>query len=302
MAFQLKANEPVSAGITRNVRQQFEKVLKSVGGKRKRPDNETVFEARKCFKRVRAALRLVREELGDDLYHEENLCFRDAARPLTEVRDAHVLVETAEKLRQQFPDAIEAGAFAKIHEALLKNQQGVSRRVLEQAKAFAQVEQIAARALGRLPDWRLQRDGWPAVETGLRHVYRTGHRALAAAGENASVENLHELRKQAKYLWHQLQLLEAALPDNEKALVDQAHQLSTLLGEDHDLAVFRETLAADPLIYGGHRVLKSVFAAVDRRRQELERKALALGREIYKDAPRVFVSRMEGPVSCEVVK
>jgi len=306
MSFELKANEPVNRGIPRNVKNQIEKVLKQLGTKGDPPqkhglENEVVHEVRKCFKRVRAALRLVREELGDELYHEENWRFRDAARPLTEVRDAHILVETAEKLKKQHPEAIEPVAFAKIHKALLENQHGVIHRVLEQDKAFDAVKEFSVRALGRLPEWRLQRDGWTAVETGLRHVYRTGRRAFALASEDASVENLHELRKQAKYLWHQLQLLEAVLPDKEKPLIDQTHTLSTLLGEDHDLAVFRETLAADPLSYGGHRVLKGVFDAVDRRRHELEREAFALAGDVYKDAPKSFIARMEPSMVREAV-
>jgi len=244
----------------------------------------------------------VREDLGDDLYHEENFCFRDAARPLTEVRDAEVLAETADKLTQQFPGAIEPGAFAKIHDALLANRQEVTRRVLEEGRAFAMVEEVAARALARLPDWRIERDGWAAVESGLRRVYRAGHRALALAAEDPSVANLHEWRKQAKYLWHQLQLLDAAWMASDKELVDQTHKLSTLLGEDHDLAVLRETLAADPLVYGGHRILKGVFAVIDRRRGELEQQAFDLGREIYKDSPKVFTSRIEASMNYAEVK
>ena len=312
MAFELKAKERVSEGITRNVRSQIEKALGYLDGGKKlstkkkphpegAPEKEAVPEVRKCFKRVRAALRLVREDLGDDLYHEENFCFRDAARPLTHVRDAEVLVETADKLTQQFPGAIEPGAFAKIQEALLGNRQEVTRRVLDEDKAFDAVKDFATRALARLPDWKIERDGWTAVESGLRGVYRAGHRALALAAEGSSVANLHEWRKQTKYLWHQLQLLDAAWTDSEKELVDRTHKLSTLLGEDHDLAVLRETLAADPLAYGGHRVLKGVFAVIDRQRKELEQQAFALGREIYKDAPKVFTSRIEALMNYEEV-
>jgi CHAD domain-containing protein len=298
MAFQLKAKESVSDGITRNVRRQIEKALKHLGAKGKPSQrgvsqNETVHEVRKCFKRVRAALRLAREDLGDDVYREENWCFRDAARPLTEVRDAEVLVEIVDKLAQQFAEAIEPGALARIREALLANQQEVTRRVLDDGKAFAAVKEAAACALARLANWRIERADWAALESGIRRVYRKGHRALALAAENSSVENLHEWRKQAMYLWHQLQLLEGAWTDSEKELVERTHQLSTLLGEDHDLAVFRETLAADPLAYGGHRILKDLFAVIDRRRQELERQAFALGREIYNDSPTVFTNRIE---------
>ncbi len=171
--------------------------------------------------------------------------------------------------------------------------QEVTRRVLDEDKAFAAVEEVATRALARLPDWRIEHDGWAALEPGLRRTYRTGHRALALATETSSVKNLHEWRKQAKYLWHQLQLLETAWTGSEKELDDQAHKLSQLLGDDHDLAVLRETLAADPLTYGGHRILKGVFAVIDRRREELEQQAFAIGRQLYKDSPRVFTSRIE---------
>jgi len=307
MAFQLKAKESVSAGIMRNVRLQIEKALQHLGAKGKprkdgASESDAVHEVRKCFKKVRAALRLVRDELGDDVYREENWCFRDAARPLTQVRDAEVLVEILDKLAPQLAEAIEPGAFAKIREALLANRQEVTRRVLDQERAFAVVKEVATRELARLPEWRIEHDGWVALESGLRRVYRTGHHALALAAENTSVENLHELRKQAKYLWHQLQLLEASWTGSEKELADQAHKLTTLLGEDHDLAVLRETLAADPLAYGGHRILKGVFAVIDRQRQELEGQSFTLAQEIYKDPPKAFTSRIEASMHYEAVK
>jgi len=115
------------------------------------------------------------------------------------------------------------------------------------------------------------------------------------------VENLHEWRKQAKYLWHQLQLFEAAWTGSEKELGDQTQKLSQLLGDDHDLAALRETLAADPLAYG-HRILKGVFAVIDRRREELKRQAFALGRKLYKDSPKVFTSRIEAAMNYEEAK
>jgi CHAD domain-containing protein len=299
MAFQLKAKESVGDGVTRNVKRELEKVQDLAGAKvkpheRGARDNEAVHETRKCFKKIRAALRLVREELGDDVYHEENWFFRDAARPLTEVRDAEMLVETFDKLARQLGDPIEPGAVAKVRVALLAHQQDVTRRVLGEDRALAGVTAAATRALTRAPDWRIDGDGWAALEGGLRRVYRTGHRALSLAADDPSVANLHEWRKQAKYLWHQLQLLEPAWTGSEHELGDQVHELSQLLGDDHDLAVVRQTLAADPVTYGGHRVLKDMFAVVDRQRQELERQAFALGRLLYKDPPKVFTSRIEG--------
>jgi CHAD domain-containing protein len=299
MAFQLRTKESLSGEITRNVRRQIEKAIKHLDSNEKRTlrgtrEKEAVpHEVRKCFKRVRAALRLVREELGDDLYREVNYGFRDAARLLSDVCDAVILADTADKLTSQpFAETVESGAFAKIHEALLTNQEGVTRRVLNEDKAFCAVQEFAARALARLPDWRIERDDWAALESGVRRVYRTGHRSLVLAAENSSVENLHNWRKQAKYLWLQLQLLGAAWTGGGKKLIDRTHKLSRVLGEDHDLAVLRETLAADPAAYGGHRVLKRVFVVIDHRRQELERRAFSLGRKLYKESPKVFTNRI----------
>ena len=109
-------------------------------------------------------------------------------------------------------------------------------------------------------------------------------------------------RKQTRHLRSQLQLLEAAWTGSEKELGDQTQELLQLLGDDHDLAILRETLAADPLVYGGHRILKGVFAVIDRGRGDLERQAFDLGREIYKDEPKVFTSRIKALMNYEAVK
>ena len=79
---------------------------------------------------------------------------------------------------------------------------------------------------------------------------------------------------------------------SQKKLIDQTHKLSRFLGEDHDLAVLRQSLAADPLAYGGHRILKGVFAVIDHRREDLEQQAFTLGWKIYKDSPKVFTRRI----------
>ncbi len=297
MSFELKTGESVGEGVVRNVRHQIEKALEHLGAAadphaRGASETEAVGEVRKCFKRIRAALRLVRQQLGDDRYHEENYCFRDAARPLTQVRDAGILLETVEKLRRQFPKATSSGTFSTIRKALLAAHDEVCQRVLQRDRALTEVRDFAAHALARIPDWQLAAGGPEALESGIRRVYRAAHRALAVAAQSSTVANLHEWRKQTKYLWHVLQLVEPALTGAEKELVDKTHRLSTLLGEDHDLAVLRQTLAADPLPYGGHANLKALFVLIDRRRADLEREAFTLGRDIYGLSPGVFMGRI----------
>ena len=81
-----------------------------------------------------------------------------------------------------------------------------------------------------------------AVEIGFMVLssFDTRARRLAAAADDPTVEDLHEWRKQAKYLWNQLQVLEPLWPAVMEELANQAHELGRLLGDDHALAVLRE--------------------------------------------------------------
>lgn len=259
MAFRLESKTSVGEELARRVRREIDKALADLRASEHR--DEAAFDARKRFKKVRAALRLVRGELGDAVYRRENYAFRDAARPLREVRDTAMLVEALDATLARFADEIEAGAFADVRRALSARRQAVIRRVLDAGGAFADVAGVVA---------------------------------PARAAEEPSVENLHEWRKQAKYLWHQLQLLEPAWISREKDLADRAHELSRLLGEDHDLAVLRDVLTADPGAHGGHRVVKGLLALIERRRASLEEQAFVLGRGLYADAAGRFTERIEG--------
>ena len=290
MAFQLKPNESVRAGLLRVTARELARAQAELRSQGRQDD--ALHEVRKSLKRARAILRLVREELGDEAYHRENFAFRDAARPLTEVREAAVLVETVDALIGAGGDAREAAAFGSVREALLRHQHAVAKRVLANGRTFARVAKALEASQARLPAWPIERDHWLALEAGLGLVYRAGRRALAAAAKAPSVSHLHEWRKQSKYLWHQLQLLEPAWRAAEAELGEQAHQLSVLLGEDHDLAVLRRLVKTKPGLYGGQRAVKSLIALIDRRRGELHRRAFALGEQLYRDPTALFQKRM----------
>jgi CHAD domain-containing protein len=293
MAFQLRPDESVGKGVKRVVRRQVDNALEELGPEHEDRD-EAVHEARKRFKKVRAVLRLVRDELGDKVYRREDQCFRDAARPLTEVRDARVLVETLDNFLDHFAEEVSAKKFSGTREALEGNRQAIRARVLDESNTFAEVAAAVSAARERVRGWGIDHRGWAALRPGLRRVYRKGRHALAAAQADPTAERLHEWRKQGKYLWHQLQLLEPLWPAVLKELANQVHSLTTLLGDDHDLFVLRQTLAAGPDVFGGESIVEALFGLIDRRRAALAQEALLLGQRIYRDRPRAFVNRIKG--------
>jgi CHAD domain-containing protein len=290
MAFQLKPAESVGKGVRRIVRRQLDNALEELGAPNR---DEVVHEVRKRFKRVRAVLRLVRDELGEDVYGRENACFRDAARPLTEVRDAMVLVEALDKLAEVAAGQKGAAALPRVRQILQADLQAVRQRVLVEENAFARVRELVQGARARLGEWSISHKGWSAIRPGLKRVYKNARLALATARADRTTENLHEWRKQTKYLWHQLQLLEPACPQAMKGLVDQAHQLTQLLGDDHDLAVLRAKITANSTRFAANSALDSLLVSLDRRRRELEEEALSIGERFLSAEPKAFTRQIK---------
>src|SRR5205085_6461592 len=62
------------------------------------PSDEAVHAARRRGKKARALLRLARAAMGERTYRRANGTLRDAARPLSELRDAVVLVHALDAL------------------------------------------------------------------------------------------------------------------------------------------------------------------------------------------------------------
>jgi CHAD domain-containing protein len=114
---------------------------------------------------------------------------------------------------------------------------------------------------------------------------------VRAARKDASTENLHELRKRAKDLWHAAQVVRPVAPKRMKKLAREAHRLADLTGDDHDLAVLLDGARerAHTLRPGE---LQLLGALVERRRRDLQREALRRARRVYARKPRKVSRRV----------
>jgi CHAD domain-containing protein len=291
LAFRFKEGESIPRGIKRIVRKEIDKALDRLTGRTEVDRNEAVHDARKRFKKIRAVLRLVRPALGPQTYQRENACFRAAGKPLTEVRDFTVLVKVFDELIESLAEEESQRQFRKVRQGLESNEAEVHRHLLEERDAFAEAAVRIAVARRRLDGWEIG-DKWGLLRAGLKQVYKGGREARARAMAEASVESLHDWRKQTKYLWHQLQVLQPICPTILTPLADRIHDLSDYLGNDHDLAVLRQMVEENEARFGGRAVVEPLAEHIDRRRAELQRKAGLLGRQLYQDRPTVFVDRL----------
>ncbi|MGH2917994.1 MAG: CHAD domain-containing protein [Solirubrobacteraceae bacterium] len=292
-AFKLRRDEFVPDGIRRIARGQLDSAHEQLDGASRRGLAEAIHEARKHLKRLRACLRLTRDAIGEDTYDRENTAFRMAGRRLSAGRDAAVLVETLDGLRERFATELSP----QTTDALRGQLDDEHERSLAQMRNSG--EDIAA-ALGtigdaraRTPAWTLASDGFEALAPGLKRVYRRGRRRMRTADGDPTTEHLHEARKRVKDLWHAAQVLRPAAPKRMKRLASDAHGVADLLGDDHDLAVLREYVERHPQCFEDDDRRQALLALIDRRRGALQRKALRQGRRLYKRSPKRFVADIE---------
>ncbi|MDQ4041231.1 MAG: CHAD domain-containing protein [Actinomycetota bacterium] len=283
-SYRLYADEPVADGIRRIARGQID--LAAQGLERDGDVDGAVHEARKALKRLRALLRLVRDEIGDEVYRRENTTFRDAGRALSGVRDARVMADTLGALTERHEEELPPDAFTGLRDALEAEAKAASERLLEDAGAVRSVLVTLGKARTRVVTWPLPEQASIAVlASGAQRIYRRGRRAARRAREDPGTAALHDLRKRAKDMWHTAQVLHAADPEGMRDLAREAHGLSDLIGEEHDLAVLLEGAEerAGRLRPGELDLLE---ALVSRRRSVLGDEALAKAGRLYRRKPR----------------
>jgi CHAD domain-containing protein len=290
-SFRFDPGQPVPDEVRRVARGRIDHALEELRGNSGSTREESVHEARKDMKKLRALLRLVRGELGDRVYSAENACFRDTARQLAGVRDADVMLVTLSDLEERYGGL--PGAANRLRPALVAHRFRASASSLKPASKTA-VETLAD-ARDRVADWPLETDGFEAFEDGLGRVYRQGRRNFRAAQKVPSAEHVHEWRKRVKDLWYHLSLLQEIWKPVMSSLSDEAHELSDRLGDEHDLSVLLQWAHRHASeLDGSDPVLRGFDVILDSRRRELQEQAFEYGARLYDDKPSVFVGRLEG--------
>jgi len=239
-------------------------------------DDEAVHAARKAAKRLRALLRLMQRCWGPLAYRRENERVRDAAKPLTAVRDAFMLRKSLRSMPIR-PVALRRGLEAEYHQERSALQSRGARAAI--AKFLSTREHLAA-----LP---ASHSEIASAIAGVRKSYKAGRSACAQA-KSRDDQALHEWRKQAKYLLNQLELLHVVFNVEFKTLHRRAYQLAEILGTDHDLGVLLSKLR----FYNANN--RALAMHLKKRRRKLQARALRLGKKLYRRPAKRIAHRMRG--------
>jgi CHAD domain-containing protein len=289
MAYRLEIDEGIAEGLRRSGAEQLDHAVSALAEGVESDPVEAVHDARKAVKKQRAVLRLGRPAIPGSERKRHNETLRKAARKLSAVRDADVVIETLDELSERFAGQLPEATFVTIRHELVELG-AAAREALASSPARAEALDALRVARDRIGDLELRQDGWDAIDDGLARTYKRGRAAWRRARAQPSDRHLHDWRKRAKDLWYHLRLLAPVTGQTVRGQAKEAHELSDVLGDDHDLAVLRRTLelaGADPPVE-----LEAVLHLIDHRRGQLQTQAMAVGERLYGERPTAFRRRL----------
>jgi CHAD domain-containing protein len=289
MAYRFKhGDNSVEAGLRRIALGEIDKAVAEIDNKRQNLD-DTVHQVRMHCKKLRGLLCLVRPSF--DNYRLENAAYRDAARKLAPVRDAAVMIATYDDLLENYADEIDRAAFAPIRRHLTLRKKMIAPRPRDIADRLAQFRADVLAARKRARHWQLNDTGFDAIAGGLRKTYTRAEKAFAKSGKHPSTAAFHEWRKRVKYHGYHTRLLAPIWPAPMKAHRKAAERLNDLLGNHHDLALFRQAVTDEPDAFGTPKVIEVLSGLVQRRQATIEREAFALGTRLLAEPADALAAR-----------
>ncbi|MEX0818045.1 MAG: CHAD domain-containing protein [Pirellulaceae bacterium] len=288
MAYRIRRKKSVKKSVRKVAGEQIDKAIGEILDE-DLDRHEMVHQVRKRCKKLRGLIRLVRPVFDD--YQQENEFFRDAARELSCVRDAQSIIDCYDDLIEHFENQIDRHTFASIRDELESRHQKIADDKIGLEKKLDEFLAKMREARQRVDQWKIDDDGFGAVEGGLINTYRRARKGLRNAYKNPTTESFHEWRKQVKYHWYHACLLRDIWPEMMSVQRGEADELSDLLGDDHDLVVLRQTLLNDPDHFAGKGDLQALIGLIHHRLAELQAEARPLGERLFAEKPKRLAAR-----------
>lgn len=284
MAFHLNPELPVAEELKRVLREEMEAAAQQLRTAAQGNGDEAVHEARKSVKKIRATLRLVQTNLGH-LYAEKNAAFGEIGRTLSELRDAAAMLETYDELRKHYESHVDEVVWTGLRRLLMKQKRKTEKAVSDVA-AFQNYPRQLAAAAQQVEDWPLCGKQFDTIAPGLIKAFRRGRQAMKRAQKTPSPEHFHEWRKRVKDHWYHMRLLQPIWGDMMDAYGGVLKDMQMWLGEDHNLAVLRETI-------GDHRSLSPLVPVIEQHQAKLRQWAFLAGLRVYGAKPKQMMGTLK---------
>lgn len=287
MSYELRHDETLGEGLRRICRKQIENAIAIAAGE-KETDDTPVHQTRKHLKKARAALRLVRKEIGRGLFERQDRCLRDVGRLISDIRDAEVRLQMVRQL-QDITQRRGRGLYRELEKMLMLELENFVAAFAEwQTQAVPMLEEAKAAT----DVWAVDQFSGKQLRRAVQATYKRGCNTLAQARATPSAEKFHEFRTEAKMLWYQLRILRPVNPVVLKTLSDELRSLGDLLGRAHDLSFLDQRLRDENGKSEWQREGHKLLAVIEVSARDLQRGAAELAERFFAERPRDFGSRV----------
>jgi CHAD domain-containing protein len=250
-----------------------------------------VHDTRKCLKRLRSLLVLIRPGLPEPVFLDLTERLRTLARGLAPARDADALLDAIDKLAGASEDNHDAAAIRALRAWLHKRRHAAGRNLETSTASHAMRGLFALRPA--MANLAVYPNTFEPVALGLRESYRSGRKAFAKAFATGRDEDFHEWRKTLQHHWRHMQLLTPCWPSELSARVESARSLSQVLGDDHDIALLRQLVSAPTMSFASPEDTAAFLKRCRSRHKALRREAEARGARLFAERSRPFAERIE---------
>src|SRR5215471_9388367 len=287
MSYQLKHGQSLADNLRRICCKQVEAAIAITKGDKEASDTP-VHDVRKHLKKARAAVRLVRKEIGRGLFREQDHCLRDVGRLTSEIRDAEVRLATVREL-QGLTRHRRRSNYAQLEGMLMLELENFMAAFAEwQTQALPMLKQAHA----SVDCWPLDQFSCKQLRRAVQRSYKEARRSLATAHGTPTAENFHRFRTRAKRLWYELRVLRPINPVVLRNLSDDLRSLGNLLGRAHDLSFLGDRLRCDDRQSAWEREGHRLLALIEVSQGDLQRGAGELAEHFFAERPRDFGARL----------
>jgi len=244
-----------------------------------------IHKARRRLKRARSILMVVRPVVGKDIERRLS-ALKTVGQQLAGNRDLHAMIRAARDLQKLGPVS-EEPAYEELIAGLSDGAGGQDAMADVVAASAAKLRAAEADMASLPPDMNGER----LLVLALKSAFIAARNGIARAGKGR-VGDLHEWRKQVKDLWHLVRLMRKHSSADCKRVERTLDRIGKRLGQEQDLFVLSEKIAAQPELMSDESHRQTVLSRISQRRAELAQDALQRGEQIFSDTPKWFLRRV----------
>jgi CHAD domain-containing protein len=252
-------------------------------------DDTLVHDLRKSVKKLRALLKLLRKETGEEFFKKNNFALRDLNSRSAAIRNYSALI----KLVQMISEHPEETEFLETLNLLLLRLQSDFKevqRVTTYDTLFKYNQTQLEKYKSHLSNLEINESRFASIKAGITRVYSDGISSFEIAIANPTEKTLHEWRKNVKDLSYCSLTLTPIWKPVLKSFTKELNVLSDMLGELHDF--YELTHYIQSLIDNSYD-FSNIFILIENKQTHLMDKSFHLGKKIFAESGEQFSERIK---------